>query len=114
MAATTLAVRLLLELGALAALAVWGWRVGDGVLRVLLAVGAPALAAVVWGTLVAPKAAHRLTDPGRLFVEILVFGAAVVGLAASGLRAWAWAFAAVAVVDGVLLAVLGLRGGTAS
>lgn len=114
MATLTLTVRFLLELGALAALAVWGWRVGDGVLRVLLAVGAPALAAVVWGALVAPKAAHRLADPGRLFVEILVFGAAVAGLAVSGLRPWAWTFAAVVVVDEVLLAVLGLREGTAS
>lgn len=112
-AAATLTVRFLLELCALVALGVWGWHAADGVPRILLAVGAPLLGAVVWGTWVAPKARRRLTDPGRLVVEAVVFGAAVIGLAASGLVGRAGALAAVVVVDEVLLAVLGLRGSTA-
>lgn len=111
--AATLAVRFLLELAALVALGVWGWRAADGVPRLLLTFGAPLIAAAVWGTWVAPKARSRLTDPRRLFVEAAVFGAAVMGLAASGLVGWAVAMAAVVVVDEVLLATLGLRGSPA-
>ena len=112
-AAATLTVRFVLELAALVALAVWGWRAVDGLPRVLLAAGAPLLAAAAWGTWVAPKGRRRLADPGRLIVEAVVFGAAVAGLAAGGLTGWAWAFAVVVVVDEVLLAVLGLREGPA-
>ena len=112
-AAATLTVRFVLELAALVALGVWGWRAADGVPRILLSVGAPLLAAAAWGTWVAPKARRRLADPGRLVVEAVVFGAAVAGLAAAGLTRWAWALAVVVVADEVLLAVLGLRGGPA-
>jgi hypothetical protein len=112
-AAATLTVRFLLELAALVALGLWGWRAADGMPRILLAAGAPLLAAATWGTWVAPKARRRLADPGRLIVEVVVFGAAVAGLAAAGLTGWAWALAVVVVVDEVLLAVLGLRGGPA-
>lgn len=111
--AATLTVRFLLELAALVALGVWGWHAADGVLRLLLTVGAPLLGAVVWGTWVAPKARRRLTDPGRLMVEAAVFGTAVLGLAASGLVGWAGTMAAVVLVDEVLLATLGLRGSPA-
>lgn len=55
-----LAVRFLLELGALAALAYWGYRTGTGFARYALALGAPLAAAVVWGVLVAPKSSRRL------------------------------------------------------
>lgn len=112
-AAATLTVRFLLELAALVALGVWGWLASDGVPRILLAAGAPLLAAVAWGTWVAPKARRRLADPGRLIVEVVVFGAATAGLATAGLTGCAWAFAVVVVVDEVLMAVLDLREGPA-
>ena len=112
-AAATLTVRFLLELAVLVALGVWGWQAADGAPRILLAAGAPLLAAAAWGTWVAPKARRRLADPGRLVVEVVVFGAATAGLATAGLTWWAWAFAGVVVVDEVLLAVLGLREGPA-
>jgi hypothetical protein len=64
------AVRFLLELGAVVALAVagarWSW---------IAAVLAPLTLVVVWGALVAPKATRRLPDPFRLAVEIVVFAA---------------------------------------
>jgi hypothetical protein len=44
----TLTVRFLCELAMLAALAYWGFRVGDGIGAWVLGVGAPLLAAVVW------------------------------------------------------------------
>jgi hypothetical protein len=45
----TLTVRFLCELAMLAALAYWGFTVGDGAGAWVLGVGAPLLAAVVWG-----------------------------------------------------------------
>ena len=58
------ALAFLLELAALAALAVWGFTVGGSwPLRILLGVGAPALMVVVWGFLLAPNAEHRLVMP---------------------------------------------------
>jgi hypothetical protein len=82
------AVRFAAELGMLAALAYVGWRIAAGsqALGLTLAVLLVAVAATVWGRWVAPRAEGRLEDPARLVVELALFGAAVVGLAAVG--AW--------------------------
>jgi len=75
-------VAFLAELAALAAFAVWGWSVeGSTGWRLLLAVAAPAAAAVVWGVFAAPRA--RVQVPAlALLVKVLVFGAAVLALLA--------------------------------
>lgn len=58
----------------LAALGYWGFQLDHGLLlRIVAGVGAPLLAAVVWGMLVAPKAANQLADPARFFVELALF-----------------------------------------
>ncbi len=76
-------VRFVSELAMLAALAYLGWRVADGgLLGVLLAVLLPILAAGLWGAFVGPRASRRLRDPARFGLEVLLFGAAVTGLAA--------------------------------
>ena len=80
----TLTVRFLCELAMLAALAYWGFSVGDGVAAWLLGLGAPLLAAVVWGVLVAPKARWPLPLPVRVAIEVLLFGVAAGALAAAG------------------------------
>ncbi len=74
-----------LELAALAALAVWGFTV-DAVwpLRVALGLGAPMLLIVVWGLLLAPQADHRLAMPWLLVAKLVVFGLAAAALAAAG------------------------------
>ena len=59
----TLTVRFLCELAMLAALAYWGFTVGEGVGAWLLGLGAPLLAAVVWGAVVAPRARWHCADP---------------------------------------------------
>lgn len=80
-----LAVRFVTELALLAALAVTGWRLGDGpVLQVLLAVLLPLVAVAVWGRLVAPRASRRLPDPARLLVEASLFVVSAVGLVLVG------------------------------
>ncbi|NJN53781.1 MAG: YrdB family protein [Anaerolineae bacterium] len=67
-------VRFLLELCLLAALGYWGFSLdGDWPLRLLVGIGAPLLAAVVWGLLVSPKAKRRLADPWRFVCELVLF-----------------------------------------
>jgi len=80
----TLTVRFLCELAMLAALAYWGFTVGDGAGAWVLGVGAPLLAAVVWGAWVAPKAGWPVPIPTRVVIELVLFGAAVGGLAVAG------------------------------
>jgi hypothetical protein len=98
--------RFLLELCALAALADWGARAGTTTAaKVALGVGAPLLAAFLWGTFVAPRAWVRVSEPARLGVELLVFAAAVAGLAASGRTGLAVAMAIAVAVSSTLVRV---------
>jgi hypothetical protein len=80
----TLTVRFLCELAMLAALAYWGFRVGDGVGAWVLGICAPLLAAVVWGAWVAPKARWPVPIPTRVLLELILFGAAAGALAIAG------------------------------
>lgn len=107
MMAVVLVIRFLLELCALAALGYWGFHVGDSLAtRLVLGLGAPTFAAVVWGAFVSPKARVALPPATRLAVELLVFATATLALAASGEQTLAVAFAVAAVVDGILVRVL--------
>jgi len=102
--ATLLGVRFVLELCAVCALGYWGLQAGqNGLMKILLGLGAPLLAAIVWGTFVAPKAAVLLPGALRLGLECLVFAAAVAALLAVGKPALAGAFAAVALSNWVLM-----------
>jgi hypothetical protein len=75
--AMLLGIRFLAELGMLAALAWGGWFLGgDIALSLVLALLLPVVAATVWSRWVAPRARHRLTDPARLAVEVVLFVAA--------------------------------------
>src|SRR5437879_9183848 len=98
-----LALRVLLELCALAGLAYWGAHTGGGVVAVVLAVAAPLAGAVVWGLWCAPKSARRLPQPARTVVEAAVFGLGALGLAAAGQATIAAVFVAVAAVNWALL-----------
>ncbi len=101
-----LAVAFGLELAALAALGYWGFKTGGSTaMKLVLGLGAPLLAAVVWGLFVAPKATVD-NEVLRIVFEIAVFGAAALALVAVGRTGLAIAFAAVAVVDDVLVRLL--------
>jgi Protein of unknown function (DUF2568) len=98
-----LAVRfLVLELGALAIAAYWGYTTGDGVLRWVLAIGAPLLVAAAWGLFVSPKAKVDVARPARFTIELTILGASAAALAATGHKTLAVAFAALAVISGSL------------
>lgn len=83
-----LTVRFVLELVALFGMGYWGWTQHEGLLRVVLAIGVPLLAAVLWGTFRVsgyPKEAP-VEVPGvvRLLLEFAVFGAGALLLYAAG------------------------------
>ncbi len=104
MKGANLAVRFMLELCALAALGYWGFVSGGNLIaKVALGIGAPILAAVVWGLFVAPKAAIPLSMPLRLLPEAAVFGAAFVALYGTGHPRLAFAFLLVAIVNRILV-----------
>lgn len=101
-----LAVRFLLELAALAALGYWGFRAGAGgglPMKLLLGLGVPLAAAVLWGAFIAPKASFPVTVPIRILLEAAVFGSAAAALYASGHARLALVFVIVAVVDSALV-----------
>ncbi len=75
--------------------------------RVALGLGSAVLAAVVWGLWVAPNARHRLDDPWRWAVELVVFLSATVALVASGRPVWGIALGVVSVATGIGVRVWG-------
>lgn len=105
--ASNLALKLLLELAAFAALAYWGATTGTGAVPVLLAVAAPAVAIALWAVLAAPKSARRLPLAARAPFELAVFGLAALALLAAGATAAAILFAALALLNAALLAAWG-------
>jgi hypothetical protein len=80
----TLTVRFLCELAMLATLAYWGFQTGNGLTTWLLGLGAPLLAAAVWGALVAPKARWPVPIQVRVVIELALYTAAVAALVAAG------------------------------
>jgi hypothetical protein len=93
-----LVLRFALEIGALVAVSVWGLSAADGVLRLLLGVGAPLLVAVVWGLFVSPNARVPLPEPAVVVLEVAVLGAATAALSGSGHGRAAVVFGALAAV----------------
>jgi hypothetical protein len=103
------ALRFVLEIAALVALAYWGFSEFGGVVQWLIGLGAPLLVAVVWGTFMSPKASRPTVDPVRLLIEVAVFGAGVAALLAGDAPALGTVFAALAVVHLALTFVLRQR-----
>jgi hypothetical protein len=99
-----LLVRFLLELSALAALGYWGYNSASTVFgKLALGLGAPLLAAIVWGVFVSPKAAIPLSTPLWLLVQLGVFGAAIVALVVSGHPSLGWTLGLTVVLNGALM-----------
>ena len=100
---TNLTLAFLLELCALAALGYWGFRVGGGpVSKLVLGLGAPLVAAVVWGLFAAPRAPVPIRL-ARLGTQLAVFGSAAVALYATARAALALTFAILVVVNSIMV-----------
>ena len=104
-----LAVRFLLEVVALLAMAYWGWTQHEGLFRFVWAIGLPVVSAVIWGSFAVPDDPSRsgkapVPVPGivRLLLELAFFALATWALVASGLQ-WAGALFGVVVVVHYLL-----------
>jgi hypothetical protein len=73
-----------LELAAIAGLAYWGFHTGAGTgIRVVLGIGAPALAIVLWALFAAPQATFGSPVLYAL-TALLVFGGAALALWSTG------------------------------
>jgi hypothetical protein len=93
----------LVEMLALAALAWWGAETGDGLfVQLLLGIGTPLVAAVVWGMFASPKARVKLPLAGVLGVKAFVFAAALFSLDLLGHRTLAIVFGVIAAANTVV------------
>ena len=103
-----LALRFLLELCALGALGYWGFKTGGGLIaKIGIGIGAPLIAAVVWGTFLSPQAPVRLSGLLVLILQALVFGSAAAGLVATGHRTLALVFVVIVAINAALMYLWG-------
>jgi hypothetical protein len=102
-----LALRFLLELVALGAFAYWGFTLPDAstIFRIIIGLGAPILAATLWGFFAAPKSARRLHGTPYHAFEIVFFGLAVAALVMAGSTTLGMILAVVVVVNLILIEV---------
>lgn len=101
-----IALRFFLELCVLAAVGYWGFKISSGwFLKILLGVGAPLLIAIVWGAFGAPKAPYHLTGFMLLVLEVVVFGSGVAAYNAAKNYSFAWALAAIVILNRALMFV---------
>lgn len=99
--------RFVLELGMLAAFAYWGAHVGSTTLaHVITAIAAPAVAALVRGVLLSPRAPAKLSSIVRLTLSLPVFLLAALAAYASRMPRTAIAFAVVATINTAILVAL--------
>jgi hypothetical protein len=97
-----LAVRFLLEIGALIALGYWGFQTGQGlIVKIVLGLGAPLLIGLVWSRFGSAGASMPLSGLPRLILETVIFGLAALGLATADQRSLALAFAVIFAVNRV-------------
>lgn len=101
-----LGVAFFLELGVLAALGYWGFTTGQNtLLKIILGLGAPAVAIVVWAIFGAPKSSTQLQGAAYLALQAVFFGAGALALAVAGQRGLGIAFALIAVVNSAAAAI---------
>lgn len=106
--AANLGIRFLLELCVLGALAYWGWQTGERYYESLaLSFTAPLIAAATWGIFISPKARVPVSTPVWLGLQVVVFGAAVAALFATGLAAPGIALGVAAIINTALVLAWG-------
>jgi hypothetical protein len=103
-----LGLRFLLELTALVALGWWGFHVGGSILgELVLGLGLPLLAAIIWMLFVAPKARFPVALKFRAAIETAIFIAAALAFWGVGHHGLAEAFIVATAISQLLLYGLG-------
>jgi hypothetical protein len=98
-----LALAFFMELGVLVALGYWGFHTGAGTItKIILGIGAPVVAVVIWGLLGAPKSAWQLQGLWYLALSVVWFGSTALGLFVASQRNLGIVFALVFAVNQVL------------
>lgn len=99
-----LALAFLLELVALGAFAYFGFTATDStILNILLGIGLPIVAIVLWGVFAAPKAPRRLQDGALILFKVIFFALASAALVAANSVTLGVGLAIVAAVNLVLV-----------
>lgn len=99
-----LLVRFLLELCILLIFGYGGFKTGNQELsKALLGIGAPVIFATIWGTLLAPKSALRLSQPWLLLLEVIIFGLTILALYSPGKTSLAAIFGLIYVINKILM-----------
>lgn len=97
-----LALRFILELAGLFAMAYWGWTQHTGILRYLWTIGLPVAAAAIWGVFRVPNDPGKATVaiPGwlRLVLEVIYFGLATWAFYTAGQNSWGLIFAVIVII----------------
>lgn len=106
--AFNLAVRFLLEVCVLVALAYWGFRTGQSpILKLSLGIGAPVFIAIIWGMFGSPQAQIPVSNMVRFLLELGIFLLAVIALIHTGRHIVAAIFAMLIVVNQILSRING-------
>lgn len=114
MRASILGIRFLCELALLTGLAyAYAYaKLGEGAATWVFAIGAPAIAAVIWATFISPKARIRPPLAVRVSIEIDLFTIAAVGLWFADAPVAAVALAVLGIATSVLNAMMERAGAT--
>lgn len=95
-------VRFVLELFAIVSLGIWGFVVWPLPWNIVIGIGAPVLAVLLWALFRSPKAVLQVDPFVKAVVEIVVMGAAAFAWLGLGQPIVAAVFAAIATVSGVI------------
>lgn len=94
--------RFLLELFAVFSLALWGFVAWPLPWNIVVGIGAPAIAILLWALFRSPRAVFAIDPFGRAFVEIVVMVSAAFAWWSLGQPVVAVVFAVIATVSGVI------------
>ena len=104
-----LALRFLLEIAALLAMGIWGWRQSENWTSYLLAFGMPLIAAFIWGVFAVPDDPSRsgsapIAVPGilRLVIELCIFSFAAWALYDLGYITICWIMGGIVIIHYVI------------
>lgn len=95
-------IRFVLELFAFVSLGIWGFVAWPLPWNIVIGIGAPLVAIVLWALFRSPKAVFRLDVFGRALIEIIIMGSAAVCWLTLGQPIVALVFGVVATVVGII------------